>query len=138
MPAASCLGLRRSNLALAPLAVGGGYESGSSCGVSPSTPTHPDLSESGNVFKIGGFAIGRDGVTETASAPVAGSAATATAASTVASASAASAASAPPTGDFGISFDDLQMLQIIGRGASGFVRQAEHLPSGTIMAVKEI
>jgi hypothetical protein len=35
-------------------------------------------------------------------------------------------------------FSDLQPLQIIGRGASGFVRRAEHLPSGRMMAIKEI
>jgi len=135
----SSLGLRRSSLALTPLAVFGGCASDSSTGVSPSSPSH-QLSESGNVFRIGGFEIGRDGVTEMGSG-AASEPAPSDLTHTHASSQlqpAAAAAAGPPAGDFGISFADLQMLQIIGRGASGFVRCAEHLPSGTMMAVKEI
>ena len=90
----------------------------SSNGSSPSI-----LAESGK-FKIGGFEIGRDGVTELPSpshqhAP-------------------APSADEPHHPPPGIDFNELQPLQIIGRGASGFVRRAEHLPSGRSMAVKEI
>ena len=37
-----------------------------------------------------------------------------------------------------LDFGELQGLEIIGRGASGFVRRAEHMPSGAVLAIKEI
>ena len=33
-------------------------------------------------------------------------------------------------------YRDLQMLQLIGRGASGFVRRAVHLPTGSMKAAR--
>ena len=138
MVVGSSLGLRRSSLSLAPLAVSGvdGVSPSSSTGVSPSSPSH-QLSESGNVFKIGHFEIGRDGVTEKSSSP------------TAANAPISASADGPPAGGFGLNFEQLQMLQVIGRGASGFVRRAEllrtaasgagqRLSAGTMLAVKEI
>ena len=78
-----------------------------------------DLSDSGR-FNFGQLVITSQGVAAT---PTAGaSAVTATATS----------------GEAPLDFKELQGLEIIGRGASGFVRRAEHVPSGRVMAIKEI
>ena len=119
-------------LALEPLAVGREFSGGSS-----SNESSPNLLTESGRFRIGGFEIGRDGVTEHPQPPAPsdedgdGMMRSQAADSRVAR---PPAAAAPPS----IDFTTLQPLQIIGRGASGFVRRAEHLPSGRMMAVKEI
>ena len=99
--------LRRATLTLDPLAVSHGD---SSTEVSPS-----NLSDSSGKFRIGGFEIGRDGVTDltaAASSPLG-------AAAPVVRAPTHAAAAASEREISGIDFKDLQPLQIIGRGASG-------------------
>ena len=111
------IALRRASH-IQPLAISRVADSGSSTEPSPSNP----LSDSGSKFRIGGFEIGRDGVTETRdqepAVPADGGHRE--------SEQPEGSDSAPPRG---IDFRELQMLQIIGRGASGFVRRAEHLPT---------
>ena len=116
-------------LSLAPLAISRVDSGNESSEASPSP-----LTESGK-FRIGAFEIGRDGVTEIAPEPGPPSKGGSSAAPT-----GGEGAPREASGVRGPAFDfaALQPLQIIGRGASGFVRRAEHLPSGRMMAVKEI
>lgn len=116
--------LRRSTLNLVPLHTSVGSDNSSP------EPSPSQLSDSGGKFRIGAFEIGRDGVTDLAAAA---------ATSPPPSSSMDQPQSAPtlnkresssrPAGDdalhAGIDFKELQPLQIIGRGASGFVRRAE-------------
>ena len=87
------------------------------------SPTDPTLSDSGR-FKLGDLQINAHGVVQTPSAS--GSSGSAGPAAALAAAGKA------------LDFGELQGLEIIGRGASGFVRRAEHLPSGQVLAIKEI
>ena len=116
-------GLNRA-VAIEPLAVSRA-DSSSSTDNSPSV-----LSDSGGKFRIGAFEIGRHGVTEN-NPP---SNQSGTVEEHDPSACEPCGAETMP----GIDFKELQMLTVIGRGASGFVRRAEHLPTGFMMAVKEI
>jgi len=114
-------------LSLAPLAISRMDSGNSSSEASPSP-----LTESGK-FRIGAFEIGRDGVTELAPSDARPSSSSAA----PTGGEGAPSASGPTRGP-AFDFSALQPLQIIGRGASGFVRRAEHLPSSRMMAVKEI
>ena len=87
------------------------------------SPTDPTLSDSGR-FKLGDLQINAHGVVQTPSAS--GSSGSAGPAAALAAAGKA------------LDFGELQGLEIIGRGASGFVRRAKHLPSGQVLAIKEI
>lgn len=120
------MALRRG--VLEPLAVGR-MDSSSSTEPSPSTPTL--LTESGK-FVIGAFEIGRDGVKE--SQPAAAKSGD----SSDDTAARVEDDEPPPTLPAAIDFRELQMLQIIGRGASGFVRRAEHVPSGKMSTLRPV
>ena len=120
-----------------------------------SSPTR--LTDSGK-FIIGGIEISKEGVVEaplhasfvhaTAAAAAAADASPAEAAtvdstvapakgSTASGGATSSSATAPPPPP-SIDFSELQLLQVVGRGASGFVRRAVHLPTGRKVAIKEI
>ena len=120
------MALRRG--VLEPLAVGR-MDSSSSTEPSPSTPTL--LTESGK-FVIGAFEIGRDGVKESQPAAAKSGCPSDDTAARVED------DEPPPTLPAAIDFRELQMLQIIGRGASGFVRRAEHVPSGKMSTLRPV
>ena len=127
------MALRRG--VLEPLAVGR-MDSSSSTEPSPSTPTL--LTESGK-FVIGAFEIGRDGVKESQPAAAkSGLASHHAADSSDDTAARVEDDEPPPTLPAAIDFRELQMLQIIGRGASGFVRRAEHVPSGKMSTLRPV
>ena len=87
--------------------------------VAPGSPGSPDLAASGK-FRVGDFEIGRAGIRPNGS-------------------SSTSAEAPPPaTAAAALDFGELRLLDVIGRGASGFVRRASHDPSGRVLAVKEI
>jgi len=88
---------------------------------SPDPALNGDLSDSGR-FNFGQLVITSQGVAAT---PTAGGARY-------------TDATTSTNGEAPLDFKELQGLEIIGRGASGFVRRAEHLPSGRVMAIKEI
>ena len=98
----------RRSKPLAPLAVSHVDSDGGS-----STGSSPTLLTDSGKFMIGAFAIGKEGVVEQPAPPLRASAG-------------------------GIDFADLRQLEVIGRGASGYVRRVEHVPTGRMMAVKEI
>ena len=112
--------------ALEALSIGQGDRSGGSSEAnSPLSNGSPVmLSESGK-FVIGAFEISREGV---AAKPQTRSAL-------------GSEVSAPEGGEVAAAaavFAELQPLEIIGRGASGFVRRAVHTTSDSVVAIKEI
>ncbi|KAL1518543.1 hypothetical protein AB1Y20_002832 [Prymnesium parvum] len=118
--------LRRPTLEA--LSVGVGHHDSQSSRSSPASNPSPHsatkLSESGK-FVIGGFEISREGVTATHAA-----------------AHGDGDAPLEPLleGGEGVAadvFDELQPLEIIGRGASGFVRRAAH-SDGRAVAIKDI
>ena len=117
--------LRRPTLEALTIGVGsqGGGSSRSSepsplSNPSPASPTK--LSESGK-FVIGGYEISREGVS----------------AAPVASAGAPEDEASEPSGAVAAVFAALQPAEIIGKGASGFVRRATHR-DGRAVAIKDI
>ena len=109
--------------ALAPLNLGSSLSPLSSPDDANRPP--PSLSDSGR-FNFGHLQIDTQGVVPTPSRDSGFSAAAADGDGASAGAGAA------------LDFGELQGLEIIGRGASGFVRRAEHVPSGAVLAIKEI
>ena len=82
--------------------------------VAPGSPGSPDLAASGK-FRVGDFEIGRAGIRQNGS-------------------SSTSAEAPPPaTAAAALDFGELRLLDVIGRGASGFVRRASHDPSGRVL-----
>ena len=88
----------------------------------------PSLSDSGR-FNFGDLQIDTQGVVPTTSSRDSGY-------SELSDGSIAFAAGAGA--GVALDFGSLQSLEVIGRGASGFVRRAEHVPSGKVLAIKEI
>ena len=115
----------RRPAALAPLSLDDGSELSSP---DEANRPPPSLSDSGR-FNFGHLQIDAQGVVP---APSHGDGS-----STVAADDDAFVADTSGFGS-GLDFRELQGLEIIGRGASGFVRRAEHTPSGMVLAIKEI
>ena len=88
----------------------------------------PSLSDSGR-FNFGDLQIDAKGVVPTTSSRDSGHSELSDGSSAFAAGAGAGVA---------LDFGALQSLEVIGRGASGFVRRAEHMPSGKVLAIKEI
>ena len=117
-------GMRRPT-SLAPLNLGSSLSPLSSPDDANRPP--PSLSDSGR-FNFGHLQIDTQGVVPTSSRDSGYSELTDDSGAFAAGAGAGAA----------LDFGELQSLEIIGRGASGFVRRAEHMPSGAVVAIKEI